>query len=86
MNQYQLQIAAKFRPEVLERVLRLTRHRGFRVDEMDMSTQDSGQGLVINIRVFSDRPISQLSLQLEKLLDVTLVQVLDQEQALKKTA
>ncbi|MGO1247476.1 MAG: acetolactate synthase 2 small subunit [Oceanisphaera sp.] len=86
MNPYQLQITAKFRPEVLERVLRLTRHRGFRVDDMKMSTQDNGQYLVIQLNVFSDRPISQLSLQLEKLLDVTQVQVLDQEQALKKIA
>ncbi|MGO1617455.1 MAG: acetolactate synthase 2 small subunit [Oceanisphaera sp.] len=86
MNPYQLQITAKFRPEVLERVLRLTRHRGFRVNDMNMSTQDNGQYLVIQLNVFSDRPISQLSLQLEKLLDVTQVQVLDQEQALKKIA
>lgn len=86
MKQYQLQIAAKFRPEVLERVLRLTRHRGFRVDDMQMSTQNSGQNLAISLSVFSDRPISQLSMQLEKLLDVTQVQVLGQAQALKKIA
>lgn len=86
MNPYQLQITAKYRPEVLERVLRLTRHRGFRVDDMSMSTQDNGQNLAISLNVFSDRPISQLSLQLEKLLDVTKVQITDQEQMLKKTA
>ena len=86
MNQYQLQIAAQFRPEVLERVLRLTRHRGFRVNEMEMSTLDNGQSLMINMMVTSDRPITQLSRQLEKLMDVTLVQVQELEQPLKKTA
>lgn len=86
MNQYQLQIAAQFRPEVLERVLRLTRHRGFRVDEMDMTTQGQTQGLLIKLAVSSDRPISQLSLQLEKLLDVTQVQAQALKQPLKKTA
>ncbi|WP_417618434.1 acetolactate synthase 2 small subunit [Oceanisphaera sp.] len=86
MNQYQLQIAAQFRPEVLERVLRMTRHRGFRVDEMEMSTLDNGQSLMINMMVTSDRPITQLSRQLEKLMDVTLVQVQELELPLKKTA
>ncbi|WP_319782827.1 acetolactate synthase 2 small subunit [Oceanisphaera sp. IT1-181] len=86
MNQYQLQVTAQFRPEVLERVLRLTRHRGFRVAQMDMTTQDAN--LVINMRVESERAIELLSRQLEKLLDVTQVQaqVLEEAQALKKIA
>ena len=84
MNQYQLQVTAQFRPEVLERVLRLTRHRGFRIAQMDMTTEDAQ--LVINMLVESDRAIELLSRQLEKLLDVTGVAVLDQAQALKKIA
>ena len=90
MNQYQLQVTAQFRPEVLERVLRLTRHRGFCIEQMDMTTD--GASLVINMTVVSERAIELLSRQLEKLLDVTLVQVqaqeqmLDQAPALKKTA
>ena len=84
MNQYQLQVIAQFRPEVLERVLRLTRHRGFRIEQMDMTTQ--GANLVINMTVESERAIELLSRQLEKLLDVTLVQVQEQAQALKKIA
>ena len=84
MNQYQLQVIAQFRPEVLERVLRLTRHRGFRIAQMDMTTEDAQ--LVINMLVESDRAIELLSRQLEKLLDVTGVAVLDQAQALKKIA
>lgn len=88
MNQYQLHVIAQFRPEVLERVLRLTRHRGFRIAQMEMTTHDAN--LVINMTVESERAIELLSRQLEKLLDVTLVQVqeqvLNQEQALKKIA
>lgn len=84
MNQYQLQVTAQFRPEVLERVLRLTRHRGFRVAQMDMTTQDAN--LVIKMLVESDRAVELLSRQLEKLLDVTLVQVLEEAQVLKKIA
>ena len=84
MNQYQLQVTALFRPEVLERVLRLTRHRGFRVAQMDMNTQDSE--LVINMTVVSERAIILLSRQLEKLLDVTLVEIQESVLALKKIA
>ncbi|ART80452.1 acetolactate synthase 2 small subunit [Oceanisphaera avium] len=84
MNQYQLQVIAQFRPEVLERVLRLTRHRGFRIEKMDMTSQDSE--LVINLLVSSDRAVMLLSRQLEKLLDVTSVQVQESLQALKKIA
>lgn len=84
MNQYQLQVTAQFRPEVLERVLRLTRHRGFRVVQMDMTTQD--HELIINLTVSSDRAVMLLSRQLEKLLDVTLVDVQESATALKKIA
>ncbi|MGO4999965.1 acetolactate synthase 2 small subunit [Oceanisphaera sp. W20_SRM_FM3] len=84
MNQYQLQVTAHFRPEVLERVLRLTRHRGFRITQMDMNTQDAQ--LVINMLVESERAIELLSRQLEKLLDVTQVQVQELANALKKIA
>ena len=34
MTHHQLSIQARFRPEVLERVLRVTRHRGFKVCAM----------------------------------------------------
>lgn len=84
MSQYQLQVTAHFRPEVLERVLRLTRHRGFCIKHMDMSTQDAQ--LVINMLVESERAIELLSRQLEKLLDVTQVQVQELACALKKIA
>ncbi|MCL6413915.1 acetolactate synthase 2 small subunit, partial [Pantoea agglomerans] len=36
MTHHQLSIQARFRPEVLERVLRVTRHRGFKVCAMNM--------------------------------------------------
>ena len=86
MSQYQLQITAQFRPEIMERVLRMTRHRGFRVDEMQMSTSADGQQLAMEMTVSSIRPITQLSRQLEKLLDVQQVEVQAVAQELKKIA
>jgi acetolactate synthase regulatory subunit len=86
MNQHNVQIEAQFRPEVLERVLRLTRHRGFRVDDMEMSTSVDCKSLNIRVTVSSDRSIQLLSRQLEKLMDVTRVEAQVVEQRFKKTA
>lgn len=86
MSQYQLQVTAQFRPEIMERVLRMTRHRGFRVDEMHMSTSSDGQQLIMEMTVFSVRPIAQLSRQLDKLLDVQQVEIQAVAQELKKIA
>ncbi|WP_116474635.1 acetolactate synthase 2 small subunit [Zobellella maritima] len=86
MNQHNLQIETQFRPEVLERVLRMTRHRGFRVDDMEMSTSVDCKKLNIRVTVSSERPIQLLSRQLEKLMDVTRVEAQLLEQQLRKTA
>ncbi|PSJ45119.1 acetolactate synthase 2 small subunit [Zobellella endophytica] len=86
MNQHNLHIETQFRPEVLERVLRITRHRGFRVDDMEMSTSADCQSVNIRVTVSSERPIQLLSRQLEKLMDVTRVEAQVLEQQLRKTA
>ncbi|GHA28255.1 acetolactate synthase 2 small subunit [Oceanisphaera arctica] len=86
MNQHNLQIEAQFRPEVLERVLRLIRHRGFRVDDMEMSTSVDCKSLNIRVTVSSDRAIQLLSRQLEKLMDITRVEAQLVEQRFRKTA
>jgi acetolactate synthase regulatory subunit len=86
MNQHNLQIETRFRPEVLERVLRLIRHRGFRVDDMEMSTSVDCKSLNIRVTVSSDRAIQLLSRQLEKLMDITRVEAQLVEPRFKKTA
>jgi acetolactate synthase regulatory subunit len=86
MNQHNLQIETRFSPEVLERVLRLTRHRGFRVDDMEMSTSVDCKSLNIRVTVSSDRAIQLLSRQLEKLMDITRVEAQLVEPRFKKTA
>ena len=72
---YNLALTLAQQPEVVERVLRVTRHRGFRVTEMDMHLGDNGTtrlGLVVE----SDRALELLSHQLSKLIDVTACEVL----------
>ena len=71
MQQYHLTIEANARPETLERLLRVVRHRGFEV--LDLNAQKSQQTLILNLRLQSIRPISLLTTQLEKLFDVTKI-------------
>ena len=68
MNQYTFDLIAQHRPEVLERVLRVIRLRGFTVTNMDMSLVDTQVQLKITVK--SDRTLDLLVSQLEKIYDV----------------
>ena len=64
------------RPEVLERVLRVVRHRGFKVTKMNMQL-DGSKRANVDIRVESERNIELLTKQLDKLVDVIECSVLE---------
>ncbi|TKB51036.1 acetolactate synthase 2 small subunit [Ferrimonas sediminicola] len=68
MSQHTLYIEMNPAPEVLERVLRVTRHRGFTVCHMHMSSMDRKANIAVTVD--SDRPIEHLTRQLDKLYDV----------------
>ena len=68
MNQYTFDLIAQHRPEVLERVLRVIRLRGFTVTNMDMALVETQVQLKITVK--SDRTFDLLVNQLAKLLDV----------------
>lgn len=68
MNQYTFELTAQHRPEVLERVLRVIRLRGFTVTNMDMALVETKVQLKITVK--SDRTFDLLVNQLAKLLDV----------------
>ena len=68
MNQYTFELTAQHRPEVLERVLRVIRLRGFTVTNMDMALVDTQVRLKITVK--SDRTLELLVNQLAKLPDV----------------
>lgn len=68
MNQYTFELTAQHRPEVLERVLRVIRLRGFTVTNMDMTLVETKVHLKITVK--SDRTFDLLVNQLAKLLDV----------------
>lgn len=68
MQTYQFNLTANQRPETLERILRVVRHRGFTV--MKLSSEVEEGILSLQATVQSERDIALLIYQLEKLPDV----------------
>ena len=66
--EHQIELTAQHRPEVLERILRVIRHRGFTVTQMDMQLIDDNVRLKFTVK--SDRTLDLLVSQLEKIYDV----------------
>ena len=66
--EHQIDLTAQHRPEVLERILRVVRHRGFTVTQMDMQLIDDKVRLKFTVK--SDRTLDLLVNQLAKLPDV----------------
>ena len=66
--EHQIDLTAQHRPEVLERILRVVRHRGFTVTQLDMQLIDDKVRLKFTVK--SDRTLDLLVSQLEKLPDV----------------
>ena len=71
MNSYQIEVVAQHRIEVLERILRVVRHRGFIVTKMVMELIDGEVRLKFTVK--SDRTLDLLVNQLVKLPDVLTV-------------
>ncbi len=68
MQQYQFVIKANKRPETLERLLRVIRHRGFEV--LSLNAENNGSEITLNVTVQSERAVELLLNQLVKLPDV----------------
>ncbi len=75
MMQHQVSVQARFRPETLERVLRVVRHRGFQICAMNMESGMNPEQINIELTVASLRSIELLFSQLSKLTDVNCVEI-----------
>ncbi len=75
MQRYLLDIKADDKPVLLERVLRVIRHRGFIIKQVAATQNHESKVASVEIIVDSDRPISTLTNQIEKLWDVRTVDV-----------
>jgi acetolactate synthase II small subunit len=76
MKRYLLDIKANDKPVLLERVLRVIRHRGFIVKQVAGTQNHESKIASVEIIVDSERPISFLVNQIEKLWDVRTVDVI----------
>ena len=74
MNQYLLVIMASNQPTVLERLMQVTRYRGFSISDLHM-TLASSEDLYIEMTVSSVNPVENLSRQLQKLVDIHSIEV-----------
>lgn len=68
MQTYQLTLRANKRPETLERILRVIRHRGFELKSLNVESEEHIFNLTLTLS--SQRPLTLLTHQLEKLFDI----------------
>ena len=75
LNKYQLIIMADDKQVVLERILQVTRYRGFLINGMNAEVNTGNNIATITMSVSSERPISLLIDQINKLIDIKGVKV-----------
>lgn len=85
MNQHTLRITAHNQPTVLERLLQVTRYRGFSVTGMTMFPSTKSDFLDIELSVCSEHSIEHLNYQLSKLFDINDV-VIDDKSSQQSSA
>lgn len=71
-------------PELLERLLRVIRHRGFQIQKINAESTENTRLLHVTVTVTGERPVHLLSKQIEKIFGITQVAVLGQ--AVKESA
>ncbi|WP_298941460.1 acetolactate synthase 2 small subunit [uncultured Psychromonas sp.] len=81
-----LTVEAKNSPEFLERLLRVCRHRGFTIQSINAEVNNTLQTTQINLTVFSERDITLLTKQIEKVVGVIEITLLQQPENIKVSA
>ncbi|MGI2028122.1 acetolactate synthase 2 small subunit [Endozoicomonas acroporae] len=74
---FQLYLQCHQQPDVVERILRVIRHRGFTVNTMSMTPSRCGGKIELSMTVSSSRPVHLLMTQVEKLHDVLALRCID---------
>ena len=77
MQQHTLRISASQQPTVLEKLLQVTRYRGFSVTGITMFPQVETNSFDIEMTVSSEHSVMQLQSQLDKLFDINEIQIQD---------
>jgi acetolactate synthase II small subunit len=69
-TQHTLTIQTGLEVVAVERLLQVTRYRGFQLAGMEMKPLADMSGLLVTLNILTDKPISLLTAQLNKLYDV----------------
>lgn len=69
-TQHTLTIQTGAEVVAIERLLQVTRYRGFQLAGMEMKPLADMSGLLVTLNILTDKPISLLTAQLNKLYDV----------------
>jgi len=75
LNKYNLIIMADDKQVVLERILQVTRYRGFLINGINAEVNTGNNIATITMSVSSDRPITLLVDQINKLIDIKGVEI-----------
>ena len=76
-----LNITATNTPAVVERLLQVTRYRGYLLTGLEMKPRSDSRSVVIRLSVSSDKPIHLLTSQLHKLYDIQQLELAGSELA-----
>lgn len=76
-----LNITASNTPAVVERLLQVTRYRGYQLTGLEMKPRSDNRSVAITLSVCSDKPIHLLTSQLHKLYDVQQLELAGTELA-----
>ena len=69
-TQHTLTIQTGAEVVAIERLLQVTRYRGFQLAGLEMKPLADMSGLLVTLNILTDKPISLLTTQLSKLFDV----------------
>lgn len=75
MIEHKLKISAHYAPEILERILRVSRHRKFLLRKIEVNQIIEKNDIFIKLSVHSYKPINLLVTQLMKIFDVFNVKI-----------
>lgn len=76
-----LNITANNSPAVVERLLQVTRYRGYQLTGLEMKPRPDARSVAITLTVSGDKPIHLLTSQLHKLYDVVQLELAGSELA-----
>ncbi|MCM2678205.1 acetolactate synthase 2 small subunit [Echinimonas agarilytica] len=74
-NEHTLSIEAHDRPATIERLLRVIRHRGYRLCKMSVESSQEDERIAVSVTVNCEKSVNFLQQQLAKLVDVSSVEV-----------